>query len=123
MKLAWEKAGVIRTGAGLGQVLERVAELKKELPKVSCLPKEKEYNREWVEALQLENLLFLLEAISRSALVRQESRGAHFRKDFPQLDNQKWLCNIVIENKDNEVSVTKVPVVVTRFPFPGDTGE
>lgn len=123
MKLAWEKAGVIRTGAGLGQVLERVAELKKELPRVSCLPKEKEYNREWVEALQLENLLFLLEAISRSALLRQESRGAHFRKDFPQLDNQKWLCNIVMENKDNEVSLTKVPVVVTRFPFPGDTSE
>ena len=66
----------------------------------------------------MDNLLTLLEAIARSAFMRAESRGAHFRKDFPEMDNKKWLKNIIVKNVNGEMELTTRPVVVTRFELP-----
>ena len=118
--LAWQKVGVVRTGASLLEAQDEIRRMKGEdLPNLSCRAKEREYNREWVEAIQIENLLTTLECIARSALERKESRGAHFRKDYPEMDNNNWLINTVLHNRQGEMALSRVPVVVTRFTPPG----
>lgn len=117
--LAWQKVGVIRTGSSLNEALEEIRKIKSDtLPEVCCKSKEREYNREWFEAIQLENLLILLECIARSALVRTESRGAHYRKDFPKTDNRNWLRNIILQDKERGIVTSYSPVVITKVKPP-----
>ncbi|MCL4459920.1 MAG: FAD-binding protein [Chloroflexi bacterium] len=118
-KLAWESAGVLRNGLSLESTLAHIQGIWREaIPRSYCAAKQREYNREWIECLQIENLLTLLEAISHSALTRTESRGAHYRKDFPGMDNHSWLKNVVIENRDGQMRHRLEPVVITRLEPP-----
>ena len=54
------------------------------------------YYSTWQQALDMRNMLLASELIARSALLRQESRGAHYREDFSQIDNTNWLKNIFL---------------------------
>ena len=120
-KLAWEKVGVIRSSSSLMEALASIQDIKEALlPRVGCKAKEKEYNREWVEAIQAANLLTTLEAIAKSASERRESRGAHYRKDIPFPDDCNWLKNIVISNENGEMTLEPVPVQGTRYSVPGN---
>ena len=114
-RLAWEKVGVLRTGEYLSEALKSIEELKEEASGISVQAKERHYTREWIEALQTKNLLTLAEAIARSALERQDSRGAHYRRDFPKMDNEKWLKNVVIKNSQGKMVVETVPIVMTSY--------
>lgn len=113
--LAWEKVGVLRTGEYLTDALKTIDAMKEEVSQVSVKAKERHYNREWIEALQTKNLLTLVEAIARSALKREDSRGAHYRRDFPKMDNEKWLKNVVIKNVQEKMVVEAVPIVMTSY--------
>ncbi len=69
----------------------------------------------WNEAINTENLSFIAEMLTRSALAREESRGAHYRSDFPN-QNIEWLQNIrmrPLESGDFEMSFS--PVEFTRI--------
>src|SRR5918995_5185943 len=57
-----------------------------------------------VEFLQVKSSLVACKAIIRSALVRQESRGAHYRSDFPKLDDERWKVNIYCRKEGKGVS-------------------
>ena len=114
-KLAWEKAGVVRTAELLKETLEELAAIKKELPNIGCKNKGKIYNREWLEALQAGNLATLLEMIAGSALLRAESRGAHFRRDCKDTDNINWLKNIITANTDGRMTHRCEPIVITSL--------
>jgi succinate dehydrogenase/fumarate reductase flavoprotein subunit len=106
-RMAWEKVGVIRTSAGLQEAQEEIDRLKKnEINRISCRAKEEQYNREWIEAIQIDNLITLLSAITKSAALRVESRGAHYRKDFPHSDNDRWLKNIFLDNDDGKMQTS-----------------
>lgn len=114
-KLAWEDAGVVRQRLGLERALGDVERIKKkDLPRLYVTAEEKLYNKEWIEALQVENMLLTLELIVRSALARTESRGNHYRKDHPHLDNESWLKNVIAWQMNGEVQITTQPVVTTR---------
>jgi succinate dehydrogenase/fumarate reductase flavoprotein subunit len=113
--LAWEKAGVLRTGELLTEALKTIESLRTEVSQVAVKAKERQYNREWIEALQVRNLVTLIEAIARSGLTREESRGAHYRRDFPAMDNENWLKNIVIKNIQGKMEVETVPIVITSY--------
>lgn len=114
-KVAWEKAGIIRDGSSLKGALSYIRELKKDtLPRLATGATERQYNREWMEAIQLENLTTILEAIANSALMREESRGAHYRKDFKKT-SKDWLCNIILKNDHGEISSSTCPIVSTRL--------
>jgi succinate dehydrogenase / fumarate reductase flavoprotein subunit len=89
--------------------------MKEESSQTAVKAKERAYNREWIEALQVRNLLTLLEAIARSGLAREDSRGAHYRRDFPRLDNEKWLKNIVVKNVNGKMETETVPIVMTSY--------
>jgi succinate dehydrogenase/fumarate reductase flavoprotein subunit len=115
-KISWEKVGVLRSGEGLQEALKEIEEIQKtDLPQMSCVKKQRIYNREWMEALQVENMLTMLKAVALSALERKESRGAHYRRDFLKMNNRKWLRNIVTANENGEMVLHLLPVVMTKY--------
>lgn len=79
-KLTWECAGVIRTKTGLVRLQEQIALWKSLLGRAASRP-----------SIETRNLLTVAELICRSALAREESRGAHFRTDFPKHNDVKFL--------------------------------
>ncbi len=111
--MAWRRAGVIREGESLKTALVDIDRIKqKTLTDMASRAKETHFNPEWLECLQVENITLILEMITRSALLRQESRGAHFRKDFPEMDSQQWLSSTVIRKTGESMAVTKEPVAM-----------
>jgi succinate dehydrogenase/fumarate reductase flavoprotein subunit len=116
--LAGRKIGVVRDQAGLEEALRGLQELADALPELATAHKGKIYNREWVEALQLPNLVLYLEMVARAALLRTESRGAHYRLDHPKSDNVEWLKNVIAARRNGKMDLWTAPVVVTRLEPP-----
>jgi len=114
-KLAWEKLGPVRTGNGLVEAIKEIKEMQNQAQRLCTTCKDTVYNREWVEALQVKNMLLLLEIIARAAIMRTESRGAHYRRDFPNMDNVNWLKNIVIKQVAGEMHLETRPIVITKL--------
>ena len=67
------------------------------------------------QALDLRNLLTASELMARSALMREDSRGAHYREDFPYTDNPKWLKNIYLAYNEFELRLWIEPVRLDRL--------
>jgi succinate dehydrogenase / fumarate reductase flavoprotein subunit len=88
---------------GLGKLWERA--------KKAVVKGNREYNPGWHTALDLHNLLTVSEAITRSALVRKESRGGHFRDDYPSKVEQFGKVNLVVSKAaDGRMEVKEVPI-------------
>ncbi|HKY61693.1 MAG TPA: fumarate reductase/succinate dehydrogenase flavoprotein subunit [Gemmatimonadota bacterium] len=83
--LMQDKVGIVRTEAEMRSAVEELAGLRERAGRVGVTG-HREYNPGWHTALDLHNLLSVSEAIARAALERKESRGAHFREDFPAKD-------------------------------------
>ena len=66
--------------------------------------------REVIRALELQNMLFAAEMVCRSALQRTESRGSHYRSDYPTENEKDWLKNIVISRQETELTLQPVSV-------------
>ena len=67
----------------------------------------REYNPGWHTALDLDNLLVVAEAIGRSALARKESRGGHFRDDFPDKDPSYGTFNFVVQQDGDQMRLSR----------------
>jgi succinate dehydrogenase/fumarate reductase flavoprotein subunit len=77
-----------------------------DIPNQATRTKERVYNRDWMMALENENMVDILEMLARASLMRTESRGSLYRYDFPQKDNVDWLKNIRLRNVDGEMTAT-----------------
>jgi len=106
----WNKGGIIRSEEGLKEALEAIISLKERFQKVSL----KSY-RELTHAIRLGNMLVVSEMVARAALLRTESRGAHYRTDYTDENNSEWLKNTVISKKNGEMSLTTAPVDLSRM--------
>ncbi|MCL5045545.1 MAG: FAD-binding protein [Actinobacteria bacterium] len=114
-EVAGTHVGVVRDQKGLEKGLAAVSEMKQEWAEIGVSNQNRRYNLEWVEAIQIENMLQVLELVARSSLIRTESRGALYRRDFPKTDNVNWLKNIVLKLENGETRVTTLPVKLTRY--------
>jgi succinate dehydrogenase/fumarate reductase flavoprotein subunit len=118
-----QNAGIIRDQTRLQHGLRRILELKEEFYSKDNILKEfkiedDEGNIENVVLTwEVKASLVVCEAILRSALMRQESRGAHYRSDFPSLDNEKWNVNIYCRNEDREMVLYKQNVKEIKGPL------
>ena len=93
--------------------------MKKEaLPELATRSKGKVYNSEWAMALETESMLQVMEIIARVSLMREESRGGMYRRDYPDTDNRDWLRNIVVKKKDGRINLEARPVVTTILKLP-----
>ena len=111
-------AGIIREETRLQNGLKKILELKKEFySKDNILKEFKIENEEVVLTLEVKSSLVVSEAIIRSALIRQESRGAHYRSDFPQLDDEKWKVNIYCRAEGKEMVLFKESVKEIKGPL------
>lgn len=110
----WERVGIVRHGDKLKQALVEIAELTQRLDKVS-VPGDRQFNLTWQQALDLRNMLMASELIARCALVREDSRGAHYREDFPNTDHANWLKNIYAVRNGAEPRLWTEPVKLTRL--------
>ena len=96
------------------QALEKIRELRAASESVS-VDGNREYNAGWHTALDLHNMLTVSEIVTRAALERQESRGAHFRDDFPAKEEQFGKFNIVArKGPTGEVRLTREPIPPMR---------
>jgi succinate dehydrogenase/fumarate reductase flavoprotein subunit len=75
----------------------------------------KKFNREILDALELSHMIRISTIILRSALMRRESRGAHYRLDFPFPDNKEWLANIVLQKSGEDISLRTEKVLLTHM--------
>jgi fumarate reductase flavoprotein subunit len=116
----WEKLGIIREEKGLQEGLNILGELREKVGRVG-IPAGRSYNILWNDWLNMTNLLDVSEIVGISALERRESRGAHYRSDFPQKNNQEYLKNFFIKRENGERRVYDRPVVLSRLK-PEDIG-
>lgn len=122
-ELAWETAGVIRSGREIARGLSQLENIEKiDIPRLNCRAKERQYNREWVEAISLSNQATVLKAILKSAEARRESRGAHYREDFDKQD-EKYLHNYLTINVSNKMELKNRPLVAKVPVSGGVTGD
>ena len=82
-EVMWEDAGILRDANGLARAAARLAGLDAELRTLGVADRDLRYNLTWHDWLNLESLIAVSGAICASALARTDSRGAHFREDFP----------------------------------------
>jgi len=110
-----EKASVFRTEAGLSEALENIRKLQHRYRNVRLQDKGSCFNRELLDAVELGHMLDLAEVIAMGALYRRESRGAHFREDFPARNDQQFLVHTMVRYTDDVPQIFEKPVTITRF--------
>ena len=109
-RIAGELVGIVREEKSLLRALSAISDVRDQLPYQSVQGQDPRFNREWVEGLQNENLLEVLEAVVRASLARLESRGAMYRVDYSLTDDDQWLCNLVLQREDGQWTIRKEPV-------------
>lgn len=91
---------IVRTEEELKTALSELERIKKDAAKVKATGTS-QYNPGWHEALSLQSLIISAEAVTRGALMREESRGAHTRVDFPG-EKSEWLKYFIVSRKNND---------------------
>jgi succinate dehydrogenase/fumarate reductase flavoprotein subunit len=117
-ELMWDRVGLVRDERGLRDALGELVELTARL-EAAQVHDSRSHNMAWAEALDVRNLLEVAALTARSALERSESRGAHYRADFPDADDGRWLTNVYMRRGDNDgPEVWTEPVRFTRLAPP-----
>jgi succinate dehydrogenase / fumarate reductase flavoprotein subunit len=102
--------GIVRVEDEMKEALGKIGELKEKVKNVSACGN-REYNPGWHTALDLENLLTVAEAATRAGIERKESRGAHFREDYPDKSEEFSKVNIIVSKEaDGSMNIRQVPV-------------
>jgi succinate dehydrogenase / fumarate reductase, flavoprotein subunit len=105
-----ENVGIVRTEAEMQHALQALAALSERAARVG-VGGNREYNNGWHTAIDLDNLLTVSEAVTRSALARKESRGGHFREDCPKQDAAFATINIAVQRQpDGSMKVSTIPI-------------
>lgn len=107
-ELNWNKVGVVRNGNDLTEAVEEFSAMQKDAARIS-IRGPGAYNMAWNEYISLLNMLEVSKIVAHSALHRKESRGAHYRSDFPERNDEYGLFNIFLQKRDGQE-----PVVETR---------
>jgi len=110
-----EKAGVFRTASALEQALDGIAELREEYKRVfifgSCI----RYCQELVTLIEFDHMLDVAEVIVKGALLRQETRGSHFRTDFNKRNDETWLKHTLMTWTEKGPEVTYRSLNVDKY--------
>ncbi|WP_028241670.1 L-aspartate oxidase [Stutzerimonas azotifigens] len=120
--LMWRDVGILRSADGLRQGLQGLQELERELDGIGIGGSDDlAFNLTWHDWLNLKNQLLVSRAIAEAALTREDSRGAHFREDFPQPGRpEESRYTVVRHGADGDIEVRYQPVRFTRV-RPGES--
>ncbi len=111
-----KNVGVFREESLIKKAIEKIEELKERAKNVGVDDKSHLFNTDIIEAFEFKNILLIAEIIAKGAVMRQESRGAHYRNDFPERDDEKWLKHTIAKLNSNEgIEFDFSPVKITKF--------
>jgi succinate dehydrogenase/fumarate reductase flavoprotein subunit len=113
--LMWDRAGVEKNAVGLEQALDDIREIRSRLPDMRLSNATPTANYEWVDAIDVINMVDVCELIVHSSLERKESRGPFFRTDFPETDNVHWLTANVLKKSGNGFRFEQRPYELPFF--------
>jgi succinate dehydrogenase / fumarate reductase flavoprotein subunit len=113
--LMMEKCSVFRNEEDLKKGIEEIRSLKERYKNIEVMDKRKVFNFELMEAIELDHQLSVSEVILLSALHRRESRGAHFREDFPARADRYFLKHTLVFQTPKGLEIRCKPVKITRF--------
>ncbi|MCF6209043.1 MAG: succinate dehydrogenase/fumarate reductase flavoprotein subunit, partial [Ghiorsea sp.] len=112
---------VYRTEEVMQEGVSAIEKVAASLADTQIQDKNRVFNTELIEALELENLMSLARATAASAAARKESRGAHARDDYPERDDKNWMKHSLATIENNQVNVSykpvrTIPMTVESFP-------
>lgn len=116
----WNDVGILRSGAGLEKGLVELTQLDERLMHTGVGKAERAYNVTWHDWLNLRSLIDVSRSIAIAALARTDSRGAHYREDFPETTDLDTSAYTVVRFKDGDIELSTIPVEFTRV-HPGQT--
>ncbi|MHB1333302.1 MAG: L-aspartate oxidase [Sulfuriferula sp.] len=110
----WDDVGILRNAAGLRHAAGELTRLERELDQIGVADGDRAFNLTWHDWLNLKSLLLVSRAVTAAALQRENSRGAHFREDFPEpgaLDASHFTC---VQLRQDTLEMSSRPVAFTR---------
>ena len=108
--------GVFRQEEQMTEGLKKLKELQERFLHVGIGNKEANFNFTLVHALELENMLMISEAVAKGGINRKESRGSHFRPDYPERNDEKYLNHTLAYRRDGRLELRYAPVKLGHFP-------
>jgi succinate dehydrogenase/fumarate reductase flavoprotein subunit len=118
-RIADDYLWVLRNGKGLNTAISELEGiLSGDIPQLSIETTARAYNKEWIDAIEVEGIAQVLLASARSALYRTESRGVHNRSDYPLTNNNTWLREIVIRTVKGRLTLSTRPITITKLKPP-----
>src|SRR5713226_309071 len=115
-KVLASQLGLVRTQDRMTEALAAVRTLKARVARVRLDDRGQVFNTDLITTLELGSLVELAEAVVAGALAREESRGAHYRADFPKRDDANWLKHTLCYYTASGPRLAYTPVTITRFP-------
>ena len=95
--------GYVKNEKKLQTALAALQSLREEqLPRLQLQSTSRVWNTGWMDALDVSCMIDACEATVRSGLLRKESRGPFYRDDYPVVDNENWLCKVIVNRTDGE---------------------
>ncbi len=123
-KICDEGFGIIRNEDKLQHAMDKLEILKKDkIPNIRLSSNSRAYNYEWIDYLQVQNLIICAEAGIKAALMRKESRGCHIREDYPKVDNESYMYKIVSQKDGEKMKQWTRKPVVTRISLPNKNND
>jgi succinate dehydrogenase / fumarate reductase, flavoprotein subunit len=114
--LMWDKVGIEKTAANMTSALDDLAAIRRDvLPAMRIANRTRSANYEWLDAIDVVNMVDACELIIRSSLERKESRGPFFRRDFPLMDNGKWLVANLLKKSSDGMRFEQRPYALPLF--------
>ncbi len=110
-----EKVGLFRTKKQLVEALEGIRQIREDYSRARLRGRCLRYSQAIVNLIEFGYMLDLTEAITLGALRREETRGSHFRLDFPQRNDQDWLKHTLVSLKDGQPDVSYRDVKITKY--------
>ncbi|MGA2316297.1 MAG: FAD-binding protein [Thermodesulfobacteriota bacterium] len=110
------QVGIFRKESDFLSAREKIRELKKRLKRISPKQKGLAFNYELIQYLELSGMIHLAEVIVEGAVARKESRGSHFRVDFPNRNDEHWLRHTMAFKTAEGVKLDYKKVTITSYP-------
>lgn len=106
---------VFRNEEGIEETIDDLHQLRRRYENVPVHNKGKNFNTDLIFALELGYMLDCADTIAVGALDRKESRGAQFRTDYPERNDEEWLHHIVLTKGDGGPVTSELPVTITKW--------
>jgi len=114
-KLMRENVGIVRDGERLSGALSQIDRMEEEVENALSVSSIRRYNTEFLDTVELKNMLTCARMIATCALERKESRGAHLRLDYPDKDDDHWLKNIIIQKKEGKMETSFSEIEISEI--------